>query len=203
MITRGWWALAAPAVLLLLAGAGQAWLSVRTDDPVLGATTLDVTGAEIGSVVVAAALLAGAATVAGLVGGRVVRLLAAVCLVLAGGLVLAQVIPVLGDPAGAAQAAVAQRTGRTGAQVSFAEAAAGGWVWLALVCAGLIVLAAVGCGLNARAVTSRQAPGPEAVVQPRTSADPATEGPSAGQGSQDDDTAWDELSRGVDPTDPR
>nr|MDQ3382698.1 hypothetical protein [Actinomycetota bacterium] len=86
---------------------------------------------------------------------------------------------------------------------SFDEAAAGGWVWLALVCAGLFVLSAVGCGLNAGAVTARQAPGAEPAAGPQTSGDSAADRSSAGQGSQDDDTAWDELSRGVDPTDPR
>lgn len=181
-----WWLWAVLGTVVLLIAAQRAWVTGSWEDPVLGRTALSATGAQVGATLTAGALLSGAAFLAGLVGSRPVRLVAGVCL--AGGAVLAGLpaLRALAEPAGVLQQQAREAPGSATASVLATDATATVWPWVALV-AGLLVLASsVLCLLRWR--RDRQGatgarPVGESAVRPARAVD-----------------AWDELTRGEDPT---
>lgn len=190
---RRWWLLAALGGAVLLIGSSQEWVGGRVVDPVLGTTTLSVTGTEAGRTLVAGALLAGASVLGGLVGARPVRVVAGLCLLGAAVLTGQPALRSLTDPDAVVADAAASLPAYAGASVVTTEAAgATAWPWLAL--AGAVLLTLGGLALLVRTVrgtdTARAAP---------DSAASADRAGAAGTGAARQD-AWDELTRGEDPT---
>lgn len=192
---RWWWPLGAGAVLALVVAAARPWVSGTTADPVLGQAAVSATGSRVAGVVLAGALLAGAGLVAALVGSRPVRLLAAAALAVGGLLVLWQAAVVLVDPSAALEPLVAERTGRTGAAGSVAQAAAGGWPWVAVL-AGVALLTAAAGGAVSATRAARPDPAPRSRRRPVQPPADASERGVRTRGSEE----WDRLSRGEDPT---
>lgn len=187
---RWWWPLGAVATLVLLVSASRPWVSGTTADPVLGASTVTATGSQLGALAVGGALLAGAGLVAGLLGSRRVRLLAAACLLLAAGMAAWQAVAAVLDPVGGLEPVVAERTARSGATGSVTAATATAGTWMAGAAALALVMAAAGClahGLAGPSAPQRPGGGPPAPARQRG-------------GEPRDGTAWDRLSRGEDPT---
>ncbi|HEX7537686.1 MAG TPA: Trp biosynthesis-associated membrane protein [Dermatophilaceae bacterium] len=168
------------AAAIILVSGSREWVSGSVEDAVLGASALHGRGADIAPGAMAAALVGMASAVAAATSGRVVRVIAACSAVLAAILGAAVVISVLADPGGALGTLAAAGTGRSGTLV--ADGRVGGWAWVAL--AAMLVMGAGGAGALAggwrwRGLSSRYEAG-----EP---------GPGAG-------SAWDQLSRGEDPT---
>ncbi|HEX6917840.1 MAG TPA: Trp biosynthesis-associated membrane protein [Phycicoccus sp.] len=185
-----------PVVLLALVGAGlllvagfRPWVTGAVDDPVLGATRISATGAEVAPGLSALALALAAAAVAVVATGRVARVVA--LLVWAGCDVAAAALTVrvIADPEGALGPVAAARVGRTGSVENVADPTA--WPWVALVAVAVTVLALV-----AAVVGSRRWAGPSARYEA-----PAADGHVAGPRGERVASAWDELSAGRDPTD--
>lgn len=184
---RRWWLWGALGAAVLLVSSGQTWVTATWQDPVVGASLIEVTGTQGGATLTAGALLAGAAVLAGLVGSRAVRWVAAGCLT--GGAVLAG-LPALRsvlDPAGVAEGIAADRPGATGLTVEVTDAAATLWPWVGLLGALLVLVGAVLCAVH-RAGAPR--PGTAAAAAP---------GGAGDRGPRPAD-AWDDLSHGRDPT---
>ena len=203
LVARGWFLAALLGVLVLLIGSARPWVHARSEDAVVGAASLTVTGSELSPAVPAAALLAGAAVLAGLVGSAVVRRLAGVCLVLAAVVAGVPVLGLLRDPAAAAGPVLAERTAITGAAEGTRQVQAEvTWVvyaaLLAVLClalAGLLRLLPVATGQRAGTVVRGGGPsadgGPDHPVT-----DHAATPRADGYGS----AAWEQLSAGEDPT---
>lgn len=195
---KRWWVLAALGTALLLVSSGQTWVTGTAADPVLGATRIQATGAQAGSTLTAGALLAGAALLAGLVGTRPVRLAAALCL--AGGGVLAglPVIRSLADPAAVAAAVAGDRPGAAGLALQIEDAGVTFWPWVGALGAVLVLLGAALCGLVWLRPTQPARVHPSSPASEGAAPGPA-QGPAQGRGQRGHD-AWDDLSRGDDPT---
>jgi uncharacterized membrane protein (TIGR02234 family) len=187
-----------PVALLGLAGAGallvvgfRPWVQGAVDDPVLGASRVTATGADVAPGLSAVALVLAAAVVAVLATGRVARVVALV--VWAAALVGATVLTVrvLADPAGVLGPVAAARVGRTGTVEAVAEPTA--WPWLALVATAVAAVAWLGAVAGAR-----RWGGPS-----RRYEVPATDEHVAGPRGERVASDWDELSAGRDPTDVR
>jgi hypothetical protein len=140
----------------------------------------------------AAALVGLASAVAVVTSGKVVRIIAACAALLAAVLGAVVVIGVLSDPSGALGKLAASGTGRTGTVA--ANGRAGGWAWVALAATLVMGVGGFGAligGRRWRGLSSRyDAPAASGAAQ----LDPAVE-PGPGQ-----DSPWDQLSRGEDPT---
>lgn len=183
---------AVPALVLLLATT-RTWVTGRTSDPLLGGAVA-ATGGQVAPAATACGAVALAATVAMLTAGRRGRLAAAALLVLAAAGAVLSVVTVLRDPGAALGRVAASGLGRSTPVET--TAAVTGWVWVA-VGAGAVLL--VGSLLAVRAVGRWQG------LSGRYDA-PAAGGPdAAGEVSAgrrgERLTTWDDLSRGVDPTD--
>jgi len=203
-VSRRWWVLVVlVAVVVLLAGAGQVWVEATADDVVLGTTPVEVTGSSAAPAVTAAALLAGAAVVAGLVGSRAVRVAAVVFLLLAAVVGGWATLEVVLDPVAAADAAATDRTAVRGAEAGVVgQASLTPWAWLALVSCGAVCACALVVLLG--------------MLRPRTGSTPSGSARSGGPGRRapgprgggpgtrpvSEESAWERLSRGEDPTDP-
>lgn len=166
---------------LLLTGAAQAWVAGTVDDPVFNGATVSGTGAQVAPGVLAFALVCGAAVVAVLTGGRIVRRAAATALVVSALAVTVTLVVVLADPGAALGRQAAASVGRTGSLPATAHALP--WVWVALV-AGLCllggsVLAWRGAGQWGGLTSRYDLAGDERGVRR---------------------TDWDEVSEGRDPT---
>jgi uncharacterized membrane protein (TIGR02234 family) len=181
----------AAASVVLVAGT-QVWVSGSVEDAVLGASALHGRGSDIAPGALAAALVGLASAVAAATSGTVVRVVAACAALLAAVLGATVVILVLADPGGALGTLAVAGTGRSGAVV--AHGRAGGWAWVAL--AAMLVMGVGGLGAL---VGGRRWRGLSSTY----------DAPVAGQGSQPDsagepagrhESAWDQLSRGEDPT---
>jgi uncharacterized membrane protein (TIGR02234 family) len=198
---RWWVLLVVAAVVVLLAGSGQVWVEATADDAVLGTTPVAVTGGTAAGSVAAAALLAGAAVLGGLVGSRPVRVTAALFLVLAGVIGGWATLGVVLDPVGTADAAASERTAVTGAGAGIVgEASVTVWAWLALLACGLVTV----CGLLALVTLLRPRTSGERGAPVRTGRRGLRDGPPGGlrSGPVGAETAWERLSRGEDPTEP-
>lgn len=191
MTSRGWLLLAGAGALVVLVAVSRSWLVASAGDAVLGTVQVSVTGSQASPLVPAAALLAGAALVAGLVGSRPVRVTAGVALLTAGLLAGVATAGVLLDPAAAAQAALTERTGVAGAVTGVgvvASVAVSGWPWSALtgaLClagAGVVRLLTAGAGAAGR-------------TEQGTAAETA-----ADRRERHERGDWDRLSAGEDPT---
>jgi uncharacterized membrane protein (TIGR02234 family) len=181
----------AAASVILVAGSRD-WVSGSVDDAVLGASVLHGRGSDIAPGALAAALVGLASAVAAATSGSVVRVVAACAALLAAVLGATVVVSVLADPGGALGTLAAAGTGRSGTVV--ANGQAGGWAWVAL--AAMLVMGVGGLGAL---VGGRRWRGLSS----------AYDAPVPGQGSQRDspgepagrpESAWDQLSRGEDPT---
>ncbi|MCK0113828.1 Trp biosynthesis-associated membrane protein [Ornithinimicrobium sp. F0845] len=184
---RRWWLWAALGVALLLVGSGQTWATGTAVDSVLGGTRIEATGTQAGATLVAGALLAGAALLAGLVGTRPVRLASALCLAAAALLAGLPAIRSLTDPAEVITQVAADLPGLVAADLLIEDAAATIWPWVALIGAAAVLLGAGLCLL-----TWLRGPSTEG-------ADRAS-GAAADRRSERPTDAWDDLSRGHDPT---
>jgi uncharacterized membrane protein (TIGR02234 family) len=198
------------AGLALLAWS-QTWFElhlVGQSGPSAGAIEV---GGGIASPALAALGLAGLALVAAIaIAGPLMRILLAVLQVLLGGSIVLAAALALGDPVGAVAPAVTEATGVAGAAPT-AELVASAdptlWPAAAIAGGGLVVLAGIAALVTTRrwpgssrrysAVRTADAdaeapPSPEAAAVPRTD-----ERRKASDRAVD---AWDELSRGDDPT---
>lgn len=191
------------AALLLVSGS-RVWVDGTVDDAVLGASRVAGKGSDVAPGVVALALVAGAAALATATSGRVVRRVTVAVLGLSTVGLGYLVGHVLAHPSAALGSVAAKAAGRSGSLETHAAATV--WPWLAMAATVLLavttVMAAVGArqwqGLSARyenrPATAPGQPGHQAGHQP------GRERPGArGERVTSD---WDQLSAGVDPTDP-
>jgi uncharacterized membrane protein (TIGR02234 family) len=197
------------SALALLAWT-QTW--VLADLIIQGTATarIDVTGSTAAPALTALALaglaLAGALTIA----GPVIRVVLGVLETLLGVSVFLAAVTAVIDPAGACAAAVTAATGIAGhksIQAGVASATLTGWPYLALVAAGIMVVA----GISVLS-TQHRWPGPttryQAVRMVPASTDADEGAASDGVAPADESAArrsdsvgdWDDLSRGEDPT---
>jgi len=181
----------AAASVILVAGSRE-WVSGSADDAVLGAVALHGRGSDIAPGALAAALVGLASAVAAATSGTVVRVVAACAALLAAVMGATVVISVLADPGGALGRLAAAGTGRSG--IVAAHGGAGAWAWVALIAMLVMGVGGLGAlvgGRHWRGLPSRyDAPVAGQATQP----DPAG-GPAATH-----ESAWDQLSRGQDPT---
>jgi uncharacterized membrane protein (TIGR02234 family) len=168
------------AASIILISGSQEWVSGSTGDVGLGAGALQGRGSDVASGAMAAALVGLASAVVAATSGTVVRAVAAFCALMAAVLGATVIILVLVDPNGALGNLAAASTGRSGTLAAHGQA--GIWAWAAL--AAMIVMGLGGLG----ALVGRQR-------WRGLSARYDSGEPPAGHGS-----AWDQLSRGEDPT---
>jgi hypothetical protein len=179
------------AVVILVSGSRE-WVSGSVDSAVLGASVLHGRGSDVAPGALAGALVGLASAVAVATSGTVVRFIAACAALLAAALCAAVVIGILVDPGGALGDLAAAGTGRSGTVV--AHGRVGAWAWVALA-AGLVMgVGGLGAMVGAgrwRGLSSRyDAPLAGDGSQPHPGGEPASR----------PDSAWDQLSRGEDPT---
>jgi hypothetical protein len=168
------------AASVVLVSGSQEWVSGTVDDVVLGAGALHGRGSDVAPGALAAALVGLAAAVVAATSGAVVRVVAACSALLAAVLGATVVISVLVDPGSALGKLAAAGTGRAGTLA--AHGRVGLWVWAAL--AAMLVMGVAGLGaLAGRSHWSGLSSRYDAAE------------PAAGAGS-----AWEQLSRGEDPT---
>jgi hypothetical protein len=167
------------ASLILVSGSRE-WVSGSTSDIVLGASALHGKGSDIAPGALAAALVGLASAVAAATAGAVVRVIATCCALMAAVLGAAVVISVLVDPGGALGKLAAAGTGRSGTLA--AHGRVGIWAWVAL--AAMFVM---GAGAVGALVGGRRWHGLSSTYD--AGEPPATRG-----------SAWDQLTRGEDPT---
>jgi uncharacterized membrane protein (TIGR02234 family) len=168
------------AACVILVSGSREWVQGSVDDAVLGASAVRGRGADVAPGAMAAALVGLAAAVAAATSGRVVRVVASCSALLAAVLGAAVVVSVLADPGGALGAMAVAGTGRSGTAV--ADGRAGIWVW-----AALLAMAAMAAGGVAALAGGRRWEGLSGRY------DAGEPGPRQG-------SAWDQLSRGEDPT---
>jgi hypothetical protein len=173
------------ASVILVSGA-QEWVSGSVDDVVLGSGVLHGKGSDVAPGAQAAALVGLASAVVTATSGRVARLVAACSGMLAAVLGATVVILVLVDPGGALGSVAAVGTGRSGTLVAHSRAE--GWAWGALAAMLVLGVGSLGALVGRRhwhGLSSRYDAG-----------EPAARHPSAASPV----SAWDQLSRGEDPT---
>lgn len=182
-------AVTAVTVIVLLASGGRTWVDGQVSDAVLATSRVSVSGRDAAGGVIAAALVAAAAMLAALTGGRIVRRIGAVALALAGVLVIGLSLPVLTDAAGVVGERAAAQTGRTGSIDATGSPTA--WVLVALVAGAVLVL----CGLAAL-VSARHWGG----LTARYDSPAGDAGADGSDRATPQESDWDRLSRGEDPT---
>ena len=195
---------------VLLVSGSRVWVNGSVDDPVLGASILHGTGSQVARGVLAAALVGAAAVVAAATSGRIVRRLAAAVVVLAGALGAAVIGSVVADPDGALGRLAATGTGRTGDVPAHGSVTL--WVWVAALAAVVMTLAGLAAlvgagrwsGLSSRydaPSAGGAAPGADGAVADTAGATPDAAGPTSEQAvRRSRESAWEQLSRGEDPT---
>ena len=180
------------SALVILVSGSREWVSGSVDDAVLGASAVHGKGSDIAPGALAAALVGLASAVAAATAGTVVRVLAACATLLAAVLGAAVVIGVLADPSGALGRLAAAGTGRSGTVA--AHGRVGSWAWVALAATlamGVGGLGALVGGRRWHGLSGRyDAPVAGEASQPDPTGEPAPR----------HDSAWDQLSRGEDPT---
>ncbi len=172
------------ALAALVSGV-PVWVRTAGSTALVGEVPVQVTGTQAAPGVPAAALVLLAAGVAIGLAGHVGRWVVAGAVVLSGVLQAVSAGAVLADPEPVARTVVADATG---VETLASPAVLTPWPWIALV-VGVLVVAA-GAWLTA---TSRQ----WAVPSLRHDRDGAAGGPGV---PDDDQAAWDALSRGHDPS---
>lgn len=171
---------AVAAAVVLLASGARTWVTGTVRDSVLANSSVSVSGREAAAGVLAAALVAAAAALAAVTGGRIVRWVGAGALTAAGALVCVLTVPVLADAAAVVGRRAATETGRTGAVDATGDPTA--WAVVALVAGGVLALAG-----GAALVSVRRWSGLSNRYEAPTS-------------RTVDESDWDRLSRGEDPT---
>lgn len=192
------WAIAAGAAVL---GTGaQTWIQA-TDLTGLPGTVVTTSGNQAAAVVPAMALVGMASGVALSMARRVGRVVTSVLLVLAGVTTAGAAARAALSPADAATAQVSAATGTTAEAGAYAVTA---WPWLTLA-AGVLLAACgiavlvLGRGWRANRRYDTATAGSAATAA--TGAGPAGTDPAAAAENRIDEIdAWDELSRGEDPT---
>jgi uncharacterized membrane protein (TIGR02234 family) len=180
------------AVAILLSGSRE-WVSGSGADANLGAGVLHARGSDVAPGALAAALVGLVSAVAVATSRPVVRVVAACAALLAALMCAAVVIGILADPGGALGRLAAAGTGRSGTVA--AHGRAGGWAWFALGAA--FVMGAGGFGAL---VGGRHWLGLSSRYDAPAAGEMSRRNPTGEQGSGHD-SAWDQLSRGEDPTD--
>ncbi|QCU79405.1 hypothetical protein E7744_08140 [Citricoccus sp. SGAir0253] len=187
------WAIVAGAAVL---GAGaQPWVEATRLTGVPG-DAVATTGNQAAAVVPAMALVGMASGVALSMARRAGRIVTALLLVLAGGATVAAALAAVLDPAGAAATQVSAATGTTAAAGAYAVTA---WPWVTLAAGAGLAL----CGLAVLALGRgwRSSRRHDAASRPAAGATAAgAAGAGTGAGTVDEIDAWDELTRGEDPT---
>jgi uncharacterized membrane protein (TIGR02234 family) len=175
------------ALAALLTGVPE-WLRTAGTTALQGEVPVAVTGTQAAPGVPAAALVLLAAGVAVGLAGRVGRWVVVAVVLLAGVLLTASAVAVVADPHRVAGSAVADVTG---VETLAAAVELTPWPWVAAAVGVLVVLAGVWLALTSRRwarpsdrhdVATSRGPVPAAVVH------------------DDDQAAWDALTRGHDPT---
>lgn len=177
-------------VVILVSGSRE-WVSGSADNAVLGVTVLHGRGSDVAPGALAAALVGLASAVAVATSGTVVRLIAAVTALLAAVLCTALIIGILVDPGAALGNLAAEGTGRSGTVAAVGRV--GGWAWVALAAALAMAVGGLGAMVGARrwsGLSSRYDAPVAGDVSQRQGGEPAP----------GHDSAWDQLSRGEDPT---
>ncbi len=184
-------------VLLALVGAGlllvsafRPWVTGAVDDAVLGATRISATGAEVAPGLSAVALAIGAAAIAIVAAGRIVRVVAVVAYAVCVAVAAALAVRVLLDPEGVLGPVAASRVGRTGSVETVADPTV--WPWVALLACAVALLGLVGA-----VVGIRRWGGPSQRYEVGEGSTGVAAGPRGERVASD----WDELSAGRDPTD--
>lgn len=165
--------------LLVVVTASRTWLTGSVDDVVLGARSVDATGAQAAGGVVALALVVVAGAIASATAGpraRVVALVLTALGVLAG---VASIVRVLLDPNAVIGPIAAAAAGRSGSLE--AHSSVNAWPWVALL--GFVLAGLALAGLTR---SRRVAPGLSSRYE------------APGRAPESD---WDQLSAGEDPTD--
>ena len=190
------WAVAAGALVL---GAGaQTWVR-STGLSGLPGTEVTTSGNQAAAVVPAMALVGMASGIALSMARRVGRLVTSVLLVLAGAATGWAAVQAALAPAGAARSQVSAATGTTAEAASYAVTA---WPWVTLAAGvlmaacGVVVLVAGRGWRENRRYDQRAATGTGGTAASGAAGAPET----AGSGPVDEIDAWDELTRGEDPT---
>jgi uncharacterized membrane protein (TIGR02234 family) len=194
------WAIAAGAIIL---GTGaQTWVQASQISGLQG-TTVTATGNQAAAVVPAMALVGMAAGIALSMARRIGRWVASVLLVLAGAATAWASLQAALDPASAAHAQVSQTSGTTADAGAYAVTV---WPWLTLVAGVLLALCGVAVLLFGRGWTTTRRYDTAAAGRAGTAAgtarpaDGQDTGPAGDTGPVDEIDAWDDLSRGQDPT---
>ena len=177
---------------VILVSASREWVSGTADSAVLGATVLHGTGSEVAPGALAAALVGLASAVVVATSGTVVRFIAACTALLAAILCGAATIGVLLDPEGALGGLAAAGTGRSGALAADGRVTV--WVWVALAAA-----LTMGVGGLGAVVGARRWRGLSSTYDAPVADDGFGRKGAKGQ-APGHDSAWDQLSRGEDPT---
>lgn len=168
------------AVLLLLLSASRTWVTGSIADAVLQQAKVSVGGSGAAPLVTASALVGAAAVLALLTAGRVARLIATAATGLAGVLALVGTLIVVRDPAQTIKSHAAASTGHTGNAA--VQGALTFWPWIAVLGAVLLVGAGIQAAIGGRRWSglSSRYDAPTARVR--------------------QNSAWDRLSAGEDPT---
>jgi uncharacterized membrane protein (TIGR02234 family) len=183
------------AASVILVSGSQEWVSGSVDDAVLGASALHGRGSDVAPGALAAALVGLASAVAAATSGALVRVVAACAALLAAVLGATAVVLVLADPGGALGSLAAAGTGRNGTLA--AQGRVGSWAWVAL--AAMLVMGVGGLGALVGGRRWRGLSGRYDAPVSRVRADASRQG-SAGKPVSERESAWDQLSRGEDPT---
>jgi hypothetical protein len=191
-------AVAVPAIVLL-ADTTRAWATGRSGD-VLSTSVVDVTGSAAAPGAIALTVVVVAGVLALMTGGRVIRSVASVVMVLAAVGAGAIVLAVALRPRDTVSAALATALGRTTAPD--ATGATTPWVWV-----GVVAGAALVAGALLAAVSSRRWSGLSAryEIASDPGRNPGAEGPAAESSDARGPrgqvrTSWDDLTDGHDPT---
>jgi len=169
----------ASASIALVCGS-RVWVSGSVNDVVLGPGALRGVGSDVAPGALAAALVGLASAVVAATSGRVLRIASACSTILAALLGATVVILVVADPGGALGKLAATGTGRSG--VLEASGRVEGWAWVALAS-----MLAMGLGGLGALVGGRRWHGLSSAYD-------------AGQRPAAQESPWEQLSRGDDPT---
>ncbi|MGB3256697.1 MAG: Trp biosynthesis-associated membrane protein [Ornithinimicrobium sp.] len=190
----GWLAVVGGALVAL--SGGRTWVRFTVQDPVLGEGLRTVSGYAASTALSAAGVLGLAAALTGLLTRRRLRMLAMVVLSLDAVWALWLVVQVARDPAEAARQGVSgELQATTTGTVAISQASTTPWVWVFAAGAVLIAVGAAWLALRAGR--------PPTVIPPPTTARDPDQGPQLPQTEVErraNTAAWNDLSRGDDPT---
>lgn len=176
------------AASVTLVSGSQEWVSGTVNDAVLGVSALQGKGSEVAPGAMAAALVGLASAVVAATSGAAVRVAAAAAALLSAILGVTVILVVLADPGGALGRLAAAGTGRSG--LVAAQGRAGSWGWLALTAMLVMAFGGVGAlvgGRRWRRLSSRYD-------------SPVANGSLHREPTGESASAWDQLTRGQDPT---